>query len=131
MTDFWTTVGKRWADRVAELVGDLKHHNENLWTQVGQDHNELFPLRAWASLSRDAAPNEDVAISLDFRFVPGGVEYRSDIAHGDGLILAETPTQTIERSDDLATFEESVWNAMDSVDAFLKDHQDLLIAELS
>jgi hypothetical protein len=93
MTELWTTAGIEWADRLAALVGDLKQHNPSLWAHVSQERNERFPLRGWASLSRDGTPTEDVAISLDFERVPGGVKYQADIAHGDGLILAETPAQ--------------------------------------
>ena len=131
MIEPWTTAADRWASRLAQLIDTLRQHDENRWTQVGQDSNELFPFRGWASLSRDATPNEDVAISVDFRRVDGGVEYRADIAHGDGLILAETPAETIELTDDPAALRAAVSKAMDAVDAFVGAHEDLVVKELS
>jgi hypothetical protein len=65
------------------------------------------------------------------RLVARIVEHRADIASGADLILTETPTETIEISDDPVTFRAAVWKTMDSSDAFLRSKQDLLIAKLS
>ena len=91
MTDAWTAAGDRWEAALAAVIAALKEGNPDLWTQVGHDRSEFFPLRAWASLGAGGTPNEDLVISVDFAWVEGGgVEYRADIASGGGRILAET-----------------------------------------
>jgi hypothetical protein len=126
MTDAWTAAGDRWEAGLAVVVAGLKEGNPDLWTQVGHDSSEFFPLRAWASLGAGGTPNEDLVISVDFACVEGGgVEYRADIACGDGRILAETAVGRIDVSD-RKTLPSALSAAMTSVEAFLADHGDLL-----
>lgn len=91
----------------------------------------FFALSGWASLSREGTPKEDIALSLDFRHVQGGIECRADVARGDGQILAETAAQTLDASGEPETVGAALWAAMATVEAFLETNTELLAAELA
>jgi len=114
------------------LVEQVTQVNAVAWSSSGRTSTDVFPFGAYLSFSRSGEPGvEDLVISLDCKRVGEELVLSSDIAAGDGYVLADGPTVRIRLGDAIgdAPPEVSAW--VDSVADFIRSHQRLVCARLS
>lgn len=76
----------------SNVAAQLHVTNPALWWSCGHAENEAFPFWAYASFGRSGVPGEeDVVVSLSFKDVDGRLAFTSDVALGDGQIVAGGP----------------------------------------
>ena len=111
------------------LAGSLRLSNPALWWSCGHADNETFPFWAYASFGRSGVlGEEDVVLSLSFKSqADGRLAFTSDIASGDGQIVAEGPA-----AQETADADRDIWvGAQISAGlAFAREHLETLRALL-
>ena len=88
--------GQLWPELEAflqEVLADVTSIRPGLWSDLGWHSNDFFPFRAYLSLMAVADPDgdDDVVLSADFHVAGDLCRFTSDIAAGDGQILADGP----------------------------------------
>lgn len=118
-------------DGFARVAADLQERNSALWWNCGHADNEAFPFWAYASFNRDGmAGEEDLVVSLSFKRADGQLAFTSDIARGDGEILADGPSSSISLAVDLSTLRAWIAERVGEGVAFIEGECDLLKREL-
>src|SRR4051812_30485611 len=125
MSDPWRDIAAQWTNVTNSVAHDLRAANPGFWFQAGHHATEAFAFRGWASFSRNGeAGEEDLSLTIDFKRVEQGLKVKSDIARGDGYVLADGPNRLI--ADDSA----SISDAFGEAAMFLKSQRDLMAGEL-
>jgi hypothetical protein len=126
MTANWQLIGERLEAMLRDCASTLPAPVQ--W-DVGHGSNEPFPLRVYLSFSRTGGRgSEDLVISADVWADAGALVLSADIARGDGLVLAEVPSQRLQAGDDVTP---QVLDWVDRVTSFVAANRGLLAAELS
>jgi hypothetical protein len=94
---------KLWPDveyRLGAIVSELRVARPALWAQSAVSSNAVFPFSATLSfISGDPTQDhEDVVFSLGVKAEGARFRFSSDLAAGDGRILAEGPASDIDSS---------------------------------
>lgn len=132
MTPHWDVMSDTLNEIFERLANDLAQVNPRLWWNFGHNKNEVFPFWAYASFSREGIPGEeDLVISLSFKSVAGGLEFDSDIARGDGEILADGPADQSVETTDLQSLQQWVDRCIAMTVRFIADNSELLRQELA
>jgi hypothetical protein len=131
MSDVWE---KGWdaLNGVFRVLADELHAgNPVLWWSCGHADNESFPFWAWASFNRvGVAGEEDVVVSVSFRRTDRGLEFASDVATGDGEVLADGPRSQIVLATDTGTIRRWIEECFGRATAFVEEQTDLLRVQL-
>lgn len=118
--DVWDVLNETFVALAAELVAV----NPGLHWTVDHYENESFPLRGYLSFSgRGTAGEEDVVIMVQVHRRDDSLRWTSDIANGDGEVLAEGPTHEAAVSTQLARW---VADALQQTLEFLSQSRVLL-----
>lgn len=130
--DVWEEVWNRLNGCFADLAGVVGAQNSKLWWRSGHHANSDLPFRAWASFSRQGIPGEeDLVISVDFKKIEHGLEVTTDIARGNGVILAEAPVEWIALFTDTGSLGSSIVAVQRACEDFLRGQEAVLLGELS
>ncbi len=98
--------------------------------RVQRSSNDVFPLRALVSYSPSATPgDEQLVISVDFRYDGPAIVGTADLARGDGVVLDEAELPAISRDDPAAAASE-VTAAGSAVGSFVARQYDTVLSEL-
>jgi hypothetical protein len=98
--------------------------------RVQRSSNDVFPLRALASYSASATPgDEQLVISVDFRYNGSTIVGTADLARGDGVVLDEAELPAIGRHDPAVAAGE-VTAAAHAVATFVARQYDTVLSEL-
>ena len=123
--DLWDVLNHAFTD----LAVRLKDLNARLTWTIGHRESEAFPFTGYISFSRDGTPGqEDLVLSVGVQRKAGQLLWITDLASGDGEVLAEGPSCTVEGAPDLAR-----WVAAPLADtlSFLREVEPLLAELLS
>jgi hypothetical protein len=133
MTTLWEDVWDEVNRHFETVAKSLRAVNPDLWWSCGHSDNEFFPFRAHASFMKrwDPQESEDVVIALDAHKSTSGLRLTADISRGDGEMLAEGPHRELTLATDTRTLREEITSWVDSCIAFIDEHHELLLAELT
>lgn len=93
MTSVWESAWDVANDAFCSLAEDLREGNPDIWWECGHRQSDAFPFSAYASFSKEGiAGEEDVVVSMSFKQEGEVLVFTSDIALGDGQIIAERPS---------------------------------------
>ena len=113
------------------LADGIRECNSTLWWSCGHAENETFPFWAYASFNKTGvAGEEDLVLSLSFKQADGRLDFTSDIARGDGEILADGPSGTTSLAVDVSTLREWIAERVRQGLAFIEGERELLVNEL-
>jgi hypothetical protein len=118
-------------DGFARVADGIRECNPALWWSCGHAENEMFPFWAYASFSKaGVAGEEDLVLSLSFMRADGRLSFTSDIARGEGEILADGPSGSTSLAVDVSTLREWIAERVRQGLAFIEGERDLLKSEL-
>lgn len=118
-------------DGFARVAADLRTCNPALWWSCGHAENETFPFWAYASFNKaGVAGEEDLVLSFSFKRADRRLEFTSDIARGDGEILADGPSASTSLAVGVSTLRDWIAERVREGLAFIEGERDLLEGEL-
>ena len=126
MDNRWTHAALEWEELLGELGRRMRAVNPTLHVQIDHHSTPVFPLRATASFSTGGpGGDEDVAVSLNIRQTGDGFEVTSDVARGDGYVVADGPRRVVDAADDA-----SLSSALAETASFVRSQQQTVSDEL-
>jgi hypothetical protein len=118
-------------DGFANVAAELRERNPDLRWSCGHAENEAFPFWAYASFNRSGlAGEEEVVLSLSFKQTDGQLHFASDIASGDGRILADGPSGSVTLALDVPAIRDWIAARVGQGLTFIEGERELLKGEL-
>ena len=129
MNDLWNELWDRLESALTK-AGRLVAAGMPWFTfRVGHSSTKTFPFDAFLSFSPQHAPGEEVlVVSIACQRTPSGVVCTSDIARGNGYMLIDGPSTSIDPTHESSSEVARKW--LLDVEQFLGDGVDLIVAEL-
>lgn len=111
-----------------ELRSEVVRQCPRVTAQIGQHSTDAFPLGVFAGFSSSGDPaDEDLVVSVDAHREGGRIRCSSDIALGDGTVIATGPEATLKFPVEYEG-ELRVW--VRDVCAFIRSNTDTVAKEL-
>jgi len=97
----WSALWPDVRDGLESAAAELRADTPTLWSDIRCAKNASFPFWVYASLNvTGPTGDEDVVLSASFKFGDSVLSFTSDIASGDGQILADGPRSESPLTDD-------------------------------
>jgi hypothetical protein len=121
----WQECWRRLEVAFAAAAETLRACNPSLWSQFGYRMSEERPFEAWAEFKRVENPAGIEDIVVFFAVVRDGDYLRStvDISTGEGVVLAEVPTHTVDTAE---AWQGSILDRIAAAEQLLNGSRDLL-----
>lgn len=131
MTAVWDRLWLDFQTTVEVLNKAVKPEDRGFLVRVERSDNDVFPLRAVATFAPLSSPGDEaLVLSMDFRRSEDRVEGHLDLAHGDGLVLADEPLGVAPETDP-AALDSSLRAARSKLERFVRMNQSAIERELS